>query len=315
MQKESLIIENPCNLYKKKLEIGIGYYDYLTDKKTNKFINPDNIDEIILTRGASSISTDIFKLNPNLEITIYNNGSPSHLIIPINNLPKIMKNEQIFNKISKHKKRKLAWIFCKAVCSGRIEALSLIQDKREENAIVKDILKKMRELDLTLIKSKTKNEMMGIEGNIAKYFYAGLSEFSPLFKVNRKRENIDVVNVMMNLGHTVLRNKIKFRLIIKGLNLNHGFLHERQDRNEDYLVWDFAEFWIPYIDKLIFFCLDKGIIKENEINEDGRLTIKAKNEFIKLLNRRIKNENIDKKIDEFVGYLKGENRLSWKAKW
>ena len=36
--------------------------------------------------------------------------------------------------------------------------------------------------------------------------------------------------------------------------------------------------------------------------------------MIKLVNERITNEEIDNKIKEFVGYLKGKNRLGWKPK-
>ena len=61
-----------------------------------------------------------------------------------------------------------------------------------------------------------------------------------------------------------LRNKIKYRLYLNGINPYHSFLHNNH-RNQESLVFDFAEFWIAYVDKLIFYSLEKGIIKEKDM--------------------------------------------------
>jgi CRISPR-associated protein Cas1 len=288
----------------------LGYYDFKTKKTKNEFINPKEVDEIILTR-SSKISTDIYKLNPKLTIICFKDGKPIATLIPINNLPKILKNEKLFSKLSKYKRNKIAWIFCKAVCSSRIKIISRLNETRK-NSIVKEALISMRELDLKLSKAKTKNEMMGYEGNVAKIFYFCLSEFNDLFVVNRNRESRDIVNVLMNLGHTILREKVKTRIIVNGLNPYHQFLHGREGRNEQYLTWDFSEFWIPYVDKLIFYALERGIISEDDVDNDGRLKMIPKNKFINLINKRITTEKIDKKIKEFKGYLEGKNRFGWK---
>jgi len=306
-----MIIDKSCSLYKKKLEIGVGFFDFNTKKKSNIFLNPKEVTDIILTR-SSSISSEIFKLNPNINILLFNNGKPTHTIIPINNIPKILRNEELFYKLPKYKKRKLAWIFCKGVCSNRIEVMSRLNETRN-NGTIKQALEEMRVLDKKLIKAKTNNELMGIEGNIAKRFYFCLSELNNSFGVRRDRFSRDIVNVLMNLAHTILRNKIKYRLILKGLNPVHSFLHGRENRYEDYLVWDFAELWIAYVDKLIFYSLEKGIIKETGVEENGRLKEEYKNKIIKLVDERITSKEIDKKIDEFINYLKGKGRFNWKV--
>ena len=304
-----MILENPSKLYKKKLEIGVGYYDISKQQNKNIYLNPKEVNEIILTQ-TSSISTDIFKLNPNINILIFNKGKLSHSLIPINNLPRILKNEMLFNSLSKHKRKKLMWIFCKAVCSNRIKVLSRLNETRK-SLIVNEVLIEMRNLDKKLIKAKTREEIMGLEGNIAKDFYFGLSEFNDLFDINRNRNGKDIVNNLMNYAHTILRNKISYRLILNGLNPYHSFLHNNH-RNQEYLTFDFAEFWIAYVDKLIFYSLEKGIIKEKDLTKEGMLNNNATKQIIKLINDRISNEEIDKKIKEFIGYLKGENRFSWK---
>jgi len=304
-----MIIDYPCNIHKKKLEICISFKNWDTGKNENKYFNPNEVQELILTRGNSSVSGSIFKLNPNLNIMFFSEGKPIANVLPMNKIPKILKNEELFYKLSKHKKRKLAWIFCKAVCSQRIKVISRLNETRN-NEIVKQELIQMRKLDKKLSKAKTNEELMGIEGNIAKKFYFCLSNFNKLFNVKRNRFNKDIVNCLMNLSHTIIRNKIKYRLFIKGISPHHSFLHKRDNRNEDYLVWDFSEFWVAYCDKLIFYALERRIIKENDII-DGKLKMNEKNKIIKLVDKRISNEIIDNKINKFIGYLKGKNRFSW----
>jgi len=307
-----MIIENPSRIRKENLRIEINSYDYKSNKKINHHIDPKDIKEIILTK-PSSISTEIFKLKPDLNIMFFNKGNLVGVINPIDNLPKILKNEELFNKLSKYKQKRLRWIFCKAVCSSRIREISRLNEIRK-NKIVQEALNEMRLLDKKLIKSKSREELMGLEGNIAKIFYFCLSEFSEIwdkeFKT-RDRNSRDIINCLMNFSHTILRNKIKYRLLLNGINPYHSFLHNNH-RNQEYLTFDFAEFWIAYVDKLIFYSLEKGIIKITDLNKDGLLNEKAKINIIKLINKRISDDNIDKKIKQFIGYLKSKNTFNWK---
>lgn len=308
-----MIIENPSEIKKENLRIFIKGYDWNKQKSANYHINPKELDELILTK-PSSISTEIYKIKPDLNVLFFSKGNLTASIMPVDNLPKLLKNEELFNNLSKYKRRKLMWIFCKAVCSRRIREISRMNETRK-SLIVKEALEEMRKLDKDLIKAKERNELMGIEGNIAKMFYFCLGEFNKDFDFTfqrRDRNSRDIVNCLMNFGHTILRNKIKYRLILNGLNPYHSFLHNN-NRNQEYLTFDFAEFWIAYIDKLIFYSLEKGIIKEKDLNKEGLLNENAKIQIIKLINERITNEEIDKKIKEFIGYLKGEKRFSWKV--
>ena len=305
-----MILNNPSKVYKKKLEIVVSSFDYNNKEQKNSYLDPSKIDDLIITR-TSSISTDIFKLKPDLNVQIFTDGKPTHLIISNDSIPKIIKNERLFIKLSKYKKRKLAWLFCKAVCSGRIKNLSRLNEVRK-NESIKNSLKSMRELDLKLSKCKDKNEMMGLEGNIAKQFYHSLNELDKRFIKKRDREGKDLSNILMNFTHSILRNKIYHLLIINGINPSNGFLHGKKDRDNPYLVWDFAEIWIPEIDKLVFYMINKNIIKDKDISIDGRLNKDSIVGVINLINKRITEKEIDNKIKEFLGYLQGKNRISWK---
>jgi len=307
-----MILENPCSIKKENLRIFIKGNDWINQKSNNLHLNPKEIKEDIVLTQPSTISTEIYKLKPDLNILFFSKGNLIASITPIDNLPKILKNESLFNNLSKYKRRKLAWIFCKAVCSRRIKEIFELNRTRN-NIIVKEALIEMRKLDRNLIKAKTRQELMGIEGNIAKHFYFCLSEFNELWDLEfrtRDRNSRDIINSLMNFGHTILRNKIKYRLILNGINPYHSFLHNN-NRGQEYLTFDFAEFWIAYVDKIIFYSLEKEIIKKEDLNGNGLLNENAKKQIIRLINTRIKDEEIDKKIKKFIGYLKGENRFGW----
>jgi len=305
-----MIIDKPCNIHKKKLEIEVSYKDFDTGKISNTYLNPNKLKEDIILTRKSSISTEIFKLKPDLNITIVNHGKPTHTIINLNKLPLILKNEQLFEKLSKYKRKKLAYIFAKSVCIGRIKTLFRLNESRN-NEEIKEVLKEMRNIDKKLINFKTINELMAFEGNVAKLFYYGLSLLDDRFDFRRDRFDIGIVNVLLNFSRGILRKRILNRLILKGLNPYHSFLHKNHHSNTS-LVFDFSELWLPYTDKLVFYAINKGIIKENQIDNEGRLNKKAIEDMVNLVNR-ISNKEIDKKIDEFIGYLKKENKFNWKV--
>lgn len=306
--KKIKIIEHPSELKKENLRIFSKGYDYTNSVASNHHINPNEVDEIILTK-PSSISTEIYKIKPDLNILFFSKGDLMAAVMPVDNLPTILKNEKMFSKISKYKQKKLCWTFCRAVCSSRVKIISRMNETR--NIIeVKKILERMRIQNKKLNKNLPREKLMGIEGSIAKDFYGCLKifnkEFNDTFK-KRDKDSSDIVNSLMNFGHTVLRNKIKYRLFANGISPYHSFLHNN-NRDQEFLTFDFAEFWIAYVDKLIFYSLEKGIIKYKH----GRLSVSTKKNIIKLINDRISEKQIDCKIKEFKEYLNGNGNFRWK---
>jgi len=277
----------------------------------SEYLIPKDLNDIVLT-SQSSISTEIYKLNPELNITILSKGSIVASVNPANNISKIIRNERLFNSLSKYKRRKLMWTFCKAACSSKIKILSRLNEERKDDEI-KTNIEKMRVLDKKLKELKSREEMMGVEGNVAKIFYSSLrklgEEFSSDFK-SRGRYESGIVNSLMNFGHTILRNKIKNRLTANNISSCHSFLH-KEDGYNDTLVFDFSEFWLAQVDKIIFYSINKGIIKLDEIKKDGKLKETARLKIIELISSRIENKNIDIKIKEFKGFLKSKNNFSW----
>jgi CRISPR-associated protein Cas1 len=305
-----MIIEKNCNIKKENLRIKVSQIlDYKTKEVENVYLNPNEIIDLVLTK-PSSISTAVFTLNPELSVLIFNKGKPTNIIANIDTVPNLFRFEKSILKLSKYKKRKLAYIFCKAVCSNRIKILGRLNESRN-NEEIKANINSMRELDRKLILCKSREELMGLEGNIAKLFYSSLAILNPYFITLRNQEGKDLPNILLNFMHQVLRGRIYMRLIYNGLNPLHGFLHSN-DRNEPFLSFDFAELWIAYLDKLAFYSVERKIVTEEDLNEEGRLSQTAITSLLKLMNKRIANEEIDNKIKEFKNYIEGKGRFSWK---
>ena len=92
-----MIIENPSQVRKENLRIFINGYNWNTKQPSNFHLDPKNIDDLILTK-PSTISTEVYKLKPDLNILFFSKGNLTASVMPIDNLPKILKNESLFNK-------------------------------------------------------------------------------------------------------------------------------------------------------------------------------------------------------------------------
>ena len=109
-------------------------------------------------------------------------------------------------------------------------------------------------------------EIMGYEGQGAKYYFDGLSkcineEF--VFHGRSRRPPLDEFNSMIGLGYSVLMNEIYGKIEEKGLNPYFGFIHRDAEKHPT-LASDLMEEWrAVLVDATVI-----GIINGNEISKD-----------------------------------------------
>lgn len=109
-------------------------------------------------------------------------------------------------------------------------------------------------------------EIMGYEGQGAKYYFDGLSkcineEF--VFHGRSRRPPLDEFNSMIGLGYSVLMNEIYGKIEEKGLNPYFGFIHRDAEKHPT-LASDLMEEWrAVLVDATVM-----GIINGNEISKD-----------------------------------------------
>lgn len=146
--------------------------------------------------------------------------------------------------------------------------------------------------------AKDIEELMGVEGFLAKMYYQGINyiidkDFS--FSKRSKRPPRDPFNAIISFGYTLLHYEIFTILQTKGLNCYAGFMHSDK-HNHPALCSDLMEEWRAIlVDSLAIALLNNGkITKEDfDYNSDNGgvyLTKNACKIFIKNFETRLRQE-------------------------
>jgi len=96
--------------------------------------------------------------------------------------------------------------------------------------------------------------LMGVEGQASKIYFSSLSRVIPSvfqFTHRRKHPAVDPVNSMLDYGYTILLSKVTYALLLSGLNIYEGLLHESY-RGRTALAFDLMEeFRQAIVDRVI----------------------------------------------------------------
>lgn len=96
-----------------------------------------------------------------------------------------------------------------------------------------------------ILSSDSIEEILGYEGQAAKYYFKGLSEcIEDDFKFNgrSKRPPRDEFNSMISMGYSILMNEVLCKIEMKGLNPYFGFIHRDAEKHPT-LASDMMEEW------------------------------------------------------------------------
>lgn len=89
------------------------------------------------------------------------------------------------------------------------------------------------------------DQMIGFEGQAAKYYFQGLSKCIDenfQFKGRSRRSPMDGFNSMISLGYSILMNEVYCKIEMKGLNPYFGFIHRDAEKHPT-LASDMMEEW------------------------------------------------------------------------
>ncbi len=180
-----------------------------------------------------------------------------------NDNSKLIAKELIINKIKNQK--------------------NTLQKLRDKN--IKDVL---IIFDKSIDKLKNNHydiqEIMGIEGTCAKvYFNRIFKEFN--WKGRQPRVKADEINLLLDIGYTVLFNYIEAVLNIYGFDIYKGNLHQEFYKRKS-LVCDIIEPFRPIVDYKIRKAINLGQIKDYEFTkykEQYQLNWQYSSDFVKLI--------------------------------
>lgn len=161
--------------------------------------------------------------------------------------------------------------------------------KRLRDKTLNDGIKKLNETLDKLTENQLDNyEIMGFEGTCAKvYFNRMFKDFE--WNGRQPRVKRDKINLLMDIGYTVLFNYIEAVLNIYGFDIYKGNLHQEFYKRKS-LVCDMVEPFRPIIDYKIRKAMNLGQLNNYEYkiyNEQYQLQWKDSSHFVRLILKEI----------------------------
>lgn len=166
----------------------------------------------------------------------------------------------------------------------------------------------IKEIVLELKSAKQITEIMNIEGRIRSEYYSKFDEILPDdFKMEgRSRQPPkNMINSLISFGNSMMYSTVLTELYNTQLNPTISYLHEPLERRFS-LSLDLSEIFKPiFVDRLIFYLVNKKMITKKDFNEDLNcclLNDSGRNKFIKEYNKRLEKTIKHKDLNRKVSY-------------
>jgi CRISPR-associated protein Cas1 len=159
--------------------------------------------------------------------------------------------------------------------------------RRDNHEAVMAAVGQMDQLLAMLPGCATRDELMGIEGAVAREYFAALGQIVPpdlQFAGRSRQPPTDVINAALSYGYAMILAELVSALCAAGLNPSVGFLHAEQDRRPS-LALDLMEEFRPLIvDQVVIAAARRSELRaehgHREENIHGVLLTKAGREVL-----------------------------------
>lgn len=127
-------------------------------------------------------------------------------------------------------------------------------------------------------------QIMGLEGSIAKIYWSMVSHYLPKpfqFAKRSRRPSLDAFNALLNYGYGMLYGVVEGATLATGLDPYLGFLHS-DEYNKPTFTFDLIEAFRPWVDELIVQLILEQRIKTNyfTVKENTWLLSKKGKQFL-----------------------------------
>lgn len=194
----------------------------------------------------------------------------------------------------------------------RIELAKLFVEGSSKNIMkVLSYYKINNNIDQTLadLKScKIITEVMNVEGRIRAEYYEKFDEILPEeFKMEgRSRQPPkNMINSLISFGNSMMYSTTLTEIYNTQLNPTISFLHEPSERRFS-LSLDLSEIFKPiFVDRLIFYLVNKKIIIEKDFDQDLNcclLNERGRSKFVQEYNKRLEKTINHRELNKKVSY-------------
>lgn len=179
---------------------------------------------------------------------------------------------------------------------------------RERSIDLDEEISKIKFLRTKINTVDSVEELMGIEGNIRKYYYSTWNKIIKQdinFEKRVKRPPYNMINSLISFINTLVYTSVLSEIYKTQLNPTISYLHVPGEKRYS-LPLDIAEIFKPLIaDRMIFKLLNKNIITESDFEEESNfLYIKdnARLKIVKEYDERLKKTIKHKELNKNVSY-------------
>jgi CRISPR-associated protein Cas1 len=226
---------------------------------------------LVFIVGGFSITSKLIENSKKFGFSIVLMSTNYKILSTINYITEgntVLREKQYIYKDSNNLARKI--IINKL--QNQIDTLTFLRvDIAESKEIIGRHLKELSKEDIDI------NTIMGYEGLSAKvYFNRIFSEFD--WKGRQPRVKRDIINVLLDIGYTILFNYVEALLNLYGFDVYKGNLHQLFFRRKS-LICDIVEPYRPIIDITVrkMINLKQVSIENFEQTKDGRFLLKWNN--------------------------------------
>lgn len=244
-------------------------------EEDGKIINQISLHRVftIFLIGDATISTRLVTKLKSFGITLVLLRNNLELIDVIGNdlNGNILLREKQYTTFRDEKERML---FAKICISNKIQNQELLLEKiRKKDEILKNTSKKLHTLAGSASVSEDSKQLLGIEGNAAKYFFH--EYYRDMDWIGRyPRTKIDKNNTLLDMGYTFLFHFIEALLVLYGFDIYEGFYHTRFYQRKS-LVCDIEEPFRPIIDEALRKAFHLGQIRDADfVFKNGQYSLR-----------------------------------------
>ncbi len=246
----------------------------VTSKEKSEEYSADKVEQVMVLKGAA-VSTDAIELamEKGIDIVCLNRiGRPYARMYPCKLGGTTLTRRNQLMVYSSHKGTTFAKSFVRAKMKNMgyfLKTLGKSRDNKSLKEAGNDILKfsgRIKGLYGNI--DKIRDELLGIEGESSKIYFATLSQIlSPevYSGLRSRRPPGDIFNALLGYGYGILYSEVEKGCIISGLDPYLGFLHTDRYGKPSMVLDLIEEFRQPIVDRAMITLAVRNQISEKDV--------------------------------------------------
>lgn len=305
--KKTYYLFNPGKLQRRDNTLKFTPYDLDGKEQDPRFLPVENVGELYCF-GALDANSALFNFLGQEQV-------PMHFFDYFENytgsfMPRdaLLSGKMLIAQVKFQQNSKKRLIIAQEILDGA--SYNMLKNLRYYNSRGKDLeplIELIKNLASKISSTASIDELMGIEGNIRKHYYAAFELIIDDLSMGGRSYNppVNEVNSLVSFGNMMCYSQCLKAIHQTQLNPVISFLHEPGERRYS-LSLDLAEVFKPLlVDRVIFKVLNKRMIKaENFESGINRIVLKenGKKTFVQAFEDRLEETIVHRTLNRSVSY-------------